>query len=255
MPERRSKTLLLVAAPAVALLGYHSLRAKRHISETKRLIQKSLTFPMRYSVGSGQPIRYVSLGDSTASGVGVHSVEETLPYLFAEHLAERGLRVDVTNFGNCGAKIADVLERQIPDLPAGPIDLVTLSISANDATRGTDTFLFRAQLRAVLEELEHRRAPLVLLTTTPNFRTSPALPSAIRVHCIRRSEKLTQIVREIASDYPFVELVPLNEDGSLTPGECASDGFHPSVDGYHMWAVLFDEAYSRRLASAPLPRS
>lgn len=71
---------------------------------------------------AGPPLRLAALGDSGMAGVGVGGVEQTLPVLLAGRLADALRRpVHVRGYARSGARTADVLAEQLPQL-RGPVD-------------------------------------------------------------------------------------------------------------------------------------
>ena len=203
-----------------------------------RLVAAAERLRREYVVGAGRPIRMVVLGDSTAAGVGAGSLEGTLGVRVAASL---GGRVEVTNLAVSGATLADVVRHQLPALPPGS-DLALVSISANDATHGTPPDAFGRDLERLLEGL--RRMPRVVLTTTPNFRTTPALPWVLNRLFERRAATLTRAIRQAASRRTTVRLADLNREGTLGADEYAADGFHPNAAGYAAWAAVLARAAS-----------
>jgi hypothetical protein len=75
---------------------------------------------------------WVVLGDSTAQGLGAPGPESGyVGQVLAELRQRTGQRWRVLNLSTSGALIRDVLQYQLPRLPAVP-DLVTCGIGAND---------------------------------------------------------------------------------------------------------------------------
>ena len=181
-------------------------------------------------------MRLVALGDSTMAGVGADALDETLAYRLAEGM---NAQVSVTNLAVSGERLEDVVRDQLPRL-AGGADLVVVSISANDATHGTTPSEFERGLARLLDGL--RGARLVVLTTTPNFRTTPALPWLLNRVFERRATALTSVIDRLAARYPAVRLADLNLQGTLTDDQYAADGFHPNAAGYAAWAAILTRA-------------
>ena len=231
-----------------ALLGlgfalYEVYRIGGYLSYGAGLQNVAKGFRREYAVGEGEPVRLVAMGDSTAAGVGVARVEESLPYLVASRLPTRA---GVTNLAVSGATLRDVVREQLPRFPKEPVDIVLLSISANDATHGTDPAPFEKDLEALLTALRERNVERVVLTTTPNFRTTPALPLLANRLFERRAATLTVIIERVAARYRNVSIADLNREGSLAADGYAADGFHPNAAGYRKWAdVLLLSARGR----------
>lgn len=237
------RTLTVLGVVALAILIFVAVRSLLYVRNTNNLKDISLTFPREYTVGStaSPSYTYVSLGDSTVSGVGVSTHQETLPHRIAM-LKSRDYLVKVRNFGVSGAVLKDVLEKQLPQIPSGHIDLLTISISGNDATRSTTLSDFDQDLRALLTAVAAKDIEHILITTTPDFAITPALPSLIRTKVKKHATSLQKSMQSVVADYQTVRIVDIYARGTLSKEEYASDGFHPNAAGYQKWATIFEAA-------------
>ena len=203
-----------------------------------RLVAQAERLPREYAVGDGEPLRMAVLGDSTAVGVGAGSLEATLGYRVAK---DRQARVTITNLGVSGVTLLDVVRDQLPNLTPGTT-LVLVSASANDATHGTSRLALGNALEALLEGFRSRGVQAVVVTTTPNFRTTPALPWVVNRLFERRASALTKAIREGAARHPEVCIADLNQEGTLSEDQYAADGFHPNAAGYAVWTEIVERA-------------
>ena len=162
-------------------------------------------------------------------------MEETLPYRFA--LGQRG-RVSVLNLAASGARALDVVRGQLERITKGA-DVVLVSLSANDATHGTPPPDLERDLRTILDRLRELGVVRAVVSTTPNFRTTPALPFFLNRLSERRAATLTGSIRRVAAAYPFVRLADVNAEGTLDEAQYAADGFHPNAAGYRLWGSIF----------------
>ena len=104
---------------------------------------------------------WVVLGDSTAQGLGAPSPESGYVGQVLAELRERtGQRWRVLNLSTSGALIRDVLQYQLPRLPAAP-DLVTCGIGVNDILYTAPSRLF-ADLRTLVATLPEQTVVLDL---------------------------------------------------------------------------------------------
>ncbi len=104
---------------------------------------------------------WVVLGDSTAQGLGAPGPESGYVGQVLAELRERtGQRWRVLNLSTSGALIRDVLQYQLPRLPAAP-DLVTCGIGANDILYTAPSRLF-ADLRTLIATLPEQTVVLDL---------------------------------------------------------------------------------------------
>jgi lysophospholipase L1-like esterase len=232
--------IVLYGGFALALyVLYIGVRSAYFLSKTKNLATIATTFPTEYTVGQGTATRtYVILGDSTAVGVGLTSLEQTLGYTLAAQAKEP---VHVHNYAVIGATMDDVVTDQLPQLQEH-IDTAVISISANDATHFTSETSFSNNLTTLLDALVQRNVSHILVTTTPNFSHTPALPSFFRYFVAKKAAKFSALISEGASKYASVRVVDLHTKGILERNEYAADSFHPSEDGYKKWSNVFSEA-------------
>src|ERR1700761_508493 len=176
------------------------------------------------ALASGDPL-WVVLGDSLSQGVGASSVERGWVPQAQRALAEHGIRYRIVNLSFSGARVSDVVDRQIPalaGLSATP-ELITVLIGSND--------IIRRDLRARLPE--HYRAML------------SALPAGALVATVPRTRgvqaEINRIVQE-AENAGAVVAVPLH----FTAGARAQDHFHPDDTGYAAIAADFTAAILAR---------
>jgi lysophospholipase L1-like esterase len=176
------------------------------------------------ALASAGPL-WVVLGDSLSQGVGASSIEHSWVLQTQRALADRGVRYRVLNLSFSGARVSDVLSRQIPalaGLSATP-ELVTVLIGSND--------IIRRDLRTRLPE--HYRAML------------SALPAGALVATVPRTRgvqvEVNQIVQE-AEQAGTVVAVPLH----FVRGARAADHFHPDDTGYAAIAADFTAAILAR---------
>jgi acyl-CoA thioesterase I len=170
---------------------------------------------------------WVVLGDSTAQGLGAPSpdggyVGQVLDVL--RHRTGRPWRV--LNLSASGSLIRDVLNYQLPLLPASA-DLVTCGIGVNDILYTGPGKLF-ADLRALLAAVPDNT---VMLDLPVPAGYAGLLGRASRPYVLRINRTLHEAAT--ARSLPVAEV----SAHFLPPwtGKFASDCFHPSQDGYRDW--------------------
>ena len=178
------------------------------------------------ALASADPL-WVVLGDSLSQGVGASSIEHSWVLQTWRTLADRGIRYRVVNLSFSGARVSDVLNRQIPalaGLSAAP-ELVTVLIGSND--------IIKRDLRARLPG--HYRAMLAALPKGALVATVPRMRGV--------QAQVNGLVQE-AADSGAVVAVPLH----FAAGARAPDHFHPDDAGYAAIADDFTAAIlARRL--------
>lgn len=211
------------------------------------LLKRSSHFPNHYAVGppNSAPIIYVVMGDSTAFGTGASSLQTTYPYQVAQHLAAGGRHVQVINVAVVGARLLDVVQKQLPAVQRLHPAYVTLSVGANDATHLTSGADYRQSLADLLTGLGRLPSCTVAFANTPDMGVVPALPFPYRSMVAKRARLQNTILDALLRGTPF-RLVDLFHRGRLDAAEnphyYAGDRFHPADAGYRVWAGLFCEA-------------
>ena len=120
----------------------------------------------------GQERRILALGDSLFAGYGLPS-DQSYPVKLEAALRARGVNARIANAGVSGDTSADGLARLDFTLnnQQRPPDLVIISLGGNDMLRGLPPEQTRANLDAILTELDRRkiRAVLMGMLAPPNM--------------------------------------------------------------------------------------
>ncbi|MFC6852360.1 SGNH/GDSL hydrolase family protein [Aquipuribacter hungaricus] len=185
-----------------------------------------------WSEPQGEPdgLLYVALGDSAAQGVGASSPDKGYVGLLAERLrTSTGRPVQVVNLSVSGARVADVVEEQLPQLEGLEPDLVTVAIGGNDVRRyETDRFA------ADVDRLVAGLPPGTYVADVPYF---------MHGRWETDSAQAAGTVRTAAGEAGLV-VVPLNDRlraegfrGMFT--QTSGDLFHPNDRGYEIWTDAF----------------
>lgn len=184
------------------------------------LIALAMTFCLCASpaLAAGKPLTIVALGDSLTAGYLLGPDEGFVPQL-QKALAQKGYDVTVENAGVSGDTSSGGLSRL--DWAVGPgTDAVILELGANDALRGVDPKITRANLEAIVAKLKARKIPVLLagMLSPPNMGADYA-------------KSFNAIFPELASTNGLV-FYPFFLDGVATHQDLIlSDGLHPTAKG------------------------
>lgn len=139
----------------------------------------------------GREVRIVALGDSLFAGYGLNP-GESYPARLEAALRAKGVNARIANAGVSGDTTAGGLQRLTFTLGSqpSPPDLVLISLGGNDMLRGLPPEQTRANLDAILAELDRRKIPAVLMgmLAPPNLgpdyaaRFNPIYPSLAKKH-------------------------------------------------------------------------
>ena len=195
-----------------------------------------------YGRGRAAPaIKIALLGDSSAAGYGVDSVEQTPGAWLGSDVAERAdRRVHLREFAAVGAQSSDLRQQVAKALLTDP-DVAVILIGANDVTH---TVLPAASVRFLSEAVRRLREAdvAVVVGTCPDLGTVSPLPPPLRQVARVWSRRLAaaQTIGVVEAGGRTVSL------GSILGPEFAAapallfgpDRFHPSAAGYESVARL-----------------
>lgn len=182
-------------------------------------------------------IRYVALGDSTGEGIGARD-GGYVARLFTRLVARRpGSRL--TNQCFSGATTADVLRDQLQSGLSEDPNLITLGIGINDVGHGVALEEFSQNYEEILSQLKSRPNVVIVVTNIPDISTAPRIPPALRTEYQRRIVDFNEKLEEIAGRYGVTLFDVYTITHQELPGHpefFSDDGFHPSDQGYELWA-------------------
>ena len=193
---------------------------------------------------TGSPaIHLVFVGDSTAVGVGTQRIEQSYPWLVAEHLSSR-FRVTLDIVGRSGARMKDAEKEFASKAAALQPDIVMIGIGGNDVTHLTALRSVKRSLRRSIATLRKSDAT-ILVALGPRF-DSPVLERPLRDLVQLRVRSLNEALRTTAEE-SGVEVIDLPAglgDHFVRDPEryYSSDSYHPGPEGYVLWARAVDDA-------------
>lgn len=205
--------------------------------------------------GAGQEtLRYLVLGDSTAVAVG-GSYEQGLAVKTAEHLAQGGRRVELTNVAVSGARLHDVLTEQLPRADLATADVVLLDVGANDVTHLTLSSAIERDYERIVAALLRGNCEIkIVVTGSPDMSTPPRIPRLLRGVTGRRTHALNRVAQRIVQKYDLTFAPIAEKTGPLFARDrtlFSADRFHPNDRGYATWIPVLNDALDQALASQP----
>lgn len=188
--------------------------------------------PNSGSVGSGESVKLLAIGDSIMTGVGAETVAEALPGQVAAELA-RLLECEVSwsASGLIGATASVVMRRLVPCLPSGSFAVIVLSVGVNDVTSLRTKRQWSTDLGRLLGELRaHSPEAIIALVGLPPLSSFPLLPQPLRAVMGIRARMFDDAARFEVSNREQVVHVPIEIEPA--PDQFSPDGFHPSPSSY-----------------------
>lgn len=193
----------------------------------------------RFGPASGNELRFVVLGDSTAAGLGATDAGDAYPSVLAERLADeldRPVRLDV--LGVSGARVGHVLEEQLPRVRALDPDLVFVGIGANDVTHLTSLREVRSDIAEIVDGLVDTGATVVV--AGPPHMGALAWHQPLRHLAYLRGRQVADAIEEVARSRGVGVVELAEQTGHFFAEEpdthFSADDFHPSAVGYRRWA-------------------
>jgi len=192
---------------------------------------------MSLAAQDSKPIRIVAFGDSLTAGFNLKP-SEAFPSVLQRELSARGQNVAILNSGVSGDTTASGRQRFDWAIPEGT-EAVILELGANDALRGIDPELARAQLEAIVLKLKQRNIEVLLAGMT-----APRNWGEDYVRAFNR------IYPDLARKHGLLHY-PFFLDGvALKPELNLPDGLHPNAKGVEEIARRMIPAVEELIARA-----
>jgi lysophospholipase L1-like esterase len=243
---RRAAKGVGIALVAGTVGGAALLAAEAVAARSRRYAKPDLGLAVRASLGEEgkTPLRIALLGDATALGVGVETVEDTVGGQLAQMLADAGAKVALSTVAVSGARCSD-LATQVARAQLGPRpNLAVILVGTNDAAHLVRPGEAAAALATAVRRLRDAGTSVVV-GTCPDLAAARAVAPPLRqiVGWYGRRVARAQASAARAAGASVVDLA-----GQVGPvfradaGMLCHDGFHPSADGYRVMAyALYPE--------------
>ena len=184
------------------------------------------------------PILYVALGDSTGVGVGARD-GGYVARLF-KRLLESHPDAKLSNLCVSGSTTDDLIRDQLQRGVALNPDLVTIGIGINDIGHGLTLEQFSKNYEQILSTLKDKTHATIVVTNVPDISSAPRIPSSMRSEYQRQIEQFCKRLEEIANRHGvavFDMYTITKQELASHPEYFSADGFHPSDEGYELWAT------------------
>jgi lysophospholipase L1-like esterase len=247
-------TLLASAVGGAALLAGEVIAAKG-----RRYAKPTMGLALRTSMGpSAAPmLRLVLLGDSAAIGVGVEWLSETvggqLARLLAEGTPQSGERhVLLSSVGVAGSRSTDLATQVARALLGDRPDVAVVLIGQNDAAGLRSPEESAAYLGAAVHRLREAGVQVVV-GTCPDLGAIRSVAPPLRQVAGWLGRRMARAQVQAVEDADGIVVDLGEETGAVfraDAGTLCYDGFHPSADGYRVWAhALYPAVAQAAMAS------
>ena len=184
------------------------------------------------------PLVYVALGDSTGAGVGAVN-GGYVARLYKRILNERPSS-QLANLCVSGATTTGVLRGQLDNGVAKSPNLVTLGIGINDISHGVPLDQFTQNYDRILSTLKQQTKAHIVVSNIPDVSTARVVPVFLRGQYHQQIVNFNHRLEDIANRHGvtiFDIFLTTTRELHAHPEYFSPDGFHPSDEGYEMWAV------------------
>jgi len=250
----------VVALVAGTVGGAALLTAEAILARRRTYAQPALGLNVRTRVGadSAPSLRLVMLGDSAALGVGVDRVADTVGGQLAELLAtaaggQPGRRVDLSSVGVSGSRSSDLATQVARALLGSRPDVAVILVGANDVVGLRSPAEAATYLGAAVRRLRDAGVEVVV-GTCPDLGAARAIAPPLRqlVAWFGRRVARAQVRAVHAAGGAVVDLAA--ETGPVfraDPATLCEDRYHPSADGYRVWAYALLPAVAHAAGVSP----
>lgn len=201
--------------------------------------------------GTGKPLRYAVLGDSTTISQG-GSYDKGYARGTARFLASRGYAVRFQNFGVSGARAEDVRRQQVEAAAATRPDVAIIAVGANDVIRLSGISSVRHSLETTIDTLRAGNSGVrIVVTGSPQMGSVLRFPWPADRLARLQTNRLNTAMIGLATQRNVVFAPVAEKTGPVFakhPELYAADNFHPNDAGYALWTPVLNDALSKALA-------
>lgn len=197
-------------------------------------------------IGVGEEVmNFLAIGESTVAGVGAKLHVEAMTGQFAKRLSKMtGKRVRWHALGTSGITIRRTIQELVPRIPNVQMDSILIGLGGNDVFKLSTPRRFRKDLTELIEILRNSCPDAkIYLANVPMVRDFIALPNPTRYVLSRVARMHHFNARDLISQ--FQNVFYYEPQGKFLP-EHFSDGIHPSVLGYDLWAEEMINFFARQ---------
>lgn len=182
--------------------------------------------------GTGDALRLLILGDSSAAGVGVDSQRDALLGRTVAALRHR-YRVEWRLVAETGMTTQKMLTR-LGSTPPGQFDVAVTALGVNDVTRRQPLSTWLADQRRLWDQLRTCcGVSLIAVSGLPPMHLFPALPQPLRWYLGMRATQFDRALAAAVARQPACQFVSFRKVHD--PSAIAADGFHPGAKAYAEW--------------------
>lgn len=242
---------------AAGLVGMTVLVVEGWVAARRQYISSDLAPTVSGSFGgpNAPSLRLLMLGDSSAAGLGAEQTEETVGGRLSELIASTERRVVLDSVAVSGSRASDLGPQVSRALVRGAPDIAVILIGSNDATHFTPLYELEEYIGEAVRRLRGAGSAVVV-GTCPDLGAARNFAHPLRGlvgwagrRVAASSEQATVSAGGVAVDLAARTGPVFRAD----PGTLSEDRYHPSADGYQLWALALYPAVYEAARSVRAP--
>jgi lysophospholipase L1-like esterase len=205
--------------------------------------------PAAGTIGRGEPLRFLAIGDSIIAGVGARRVERSTVVHVARFMSGRLAReINWHASAMIGAGAKRVRREVVPQLPSQAFDVILVSVGVNDVLKLERKGRFQRQLLKLIRDLQ-RHSPYAVIgfLGLPPLDEFPKLRRPLRWLVGHRVRHFDAVARETLKRVPNALHIPVHF--SPRRDMFSDDGLHPSEPSQRRLAKIIAGALTPSLSA------
>ncbi|MFZ4648644.1 MAG: SGNH/GDSL hydrolase family protein [Patescibacteria group bacterium] len=195
-----------------------------------------------------KPLTYVAMGDSLTYGAGVNNFKESYSYLIAQKLANNNTGVRLLPLAFPGYKSGDLLGNLLVSAVSAQPDIVTIMIGVNDIHGRVPITEFKDNYQKIITKLKSDPKTKIYLVSIPFIGDSNLMPFPYQEYFVAQTKEYNEQIKSLAKEnkVTFIDITTDTLETFEKSGTHYSvDRFHPSAEGYKLFAKLIYEHLSK----------
>lgn len=236
----------LIAFPLLPILRYQGNKLKKTVPILPEATGTRGSCKVKNS--SKNPLKLITLGESTIAGVGVKTHEEGFTGMLAKQLSELNEQtVHWKVYARSGYTASRITEEIVTEISDAEADLIVIGIGGNDAFTLNTPTQWRADVKKLIDTLRTKFPEVaIVFCNMPAIKEFPVFPTLIKftlgnlVEIL--GEELSVTIKNYSGVYYHSEVITLRKWMHKVPfktqkSDFFSDGMHPSKLTYQVWAT------------------
>jgi lysophospholipase L1-like esterase len=248
----KKKVIIISAAVFIFLIAYlfaaHHYIYRRITLAGLKASDSQGEYVIQNEAKSGVNLNYTALGDSLTAGVGVMKYEESYPYLLAQKIADGKDNIILRDRAYPGARTGDLLGNLLTAAVNDQPDIVTILIGVNDIHGNVSKNKFTKNYTEILKRLKTETKARIIAISIPYIGADSLLLPPYNSYFKYKTIEYNKIIKKLtqASKVEYIDLYTPTEHMFENTKLCSTDLFHPSANGYGLWAKIIYDNFNNR---------